>query len=162
MRQKALDVDWGFQGFETSMTSHLVTRWKAAALQTDRGACVVHQGSRPGHPVEVGTMNLRRRPTRSLALSWLLVLAMAATTAGAARRLWHASAGNTAGWADMTPQERIDHQQRLRGFTRHADCVAYEAAQRQRVRERVRRRGGAWPEQPPSACDELRARGALR
>lgn len=43
-----------------------------------------------------------------------------------ARGPWRASEGNTAGWHFMSPEERIEHQARVRGFTNYAECQAYQ------------------------------------
>ncbi|KIZ40264.1 hypothetical protein OO17_18050 [Rhodopseudomonas palustris] len=43
----------------------------------------------------------------------------------ASARPWRADEGNTRGWQLMSPQERIDHQARVRGFTDYRSCEVY-------------------------------------
>lgn len=58
-----------------------------------------------------------------------------------ARGPWRASEGNTSGWQYMTPEERIAHQARIRGFTNYADCLAYRQAHHRQMAERAQARG---------------------
>ena len=97
-------------------------------------------------------------PSRAVGLSAcglaILLLQFTPMTTAQARGPWHAAAHNTARWHDMSHRERVEHQRRMRGFTRYSDCVAYETERQQ-------------PSNKPGqadlrACDELRALGRLR
>lgn len=73
---------------------------------------------------------------------WLwLALAFFLAGPAAARGPWRASESNTSGWQYMTPEERIAHQARIRGFTNYADCLAYRQAHHQQMAERAQARG---------------------
>ena len=43
-----------------------------------------------------------------------------------ARGPWRASETNTRGWQFMTPEERIEHQAKVRGFGAYEECRAYQ------------------------------------
>jgi hypothetical protein len=68
---------------------------------------------------------------------------------------WHASETNTRGWQLMTPEERIEHQSRIRGFTSLAECRAYQLWHHQRMEERAKQRGKALPTRRRDICEHL-------
>ncbi len=105
----------------------------------------------------------RRPPVRVLALAGALTLAAAAAGGSAwARGPWRADAANTAGWALMDPDERVEHQRRLRGLHSLEECRRHDAAHRRAMAERARRAGHALAAPPEDACAQLRAHGRLR
>jgi hypothetical protein len=53
----------------------------------------------------------------------------------------------TAGWSMMTPQERQDHQARMRSMTNYDGCRAYMDQHHQQMVERARQQGRAVPSQ---------------
>ncbi|MBI2277617.1 MAG: hypothetical protein HYU74_09720 [Dechloromonas sp.] len=73
----------------------------------------------------------------------------------AARGPWRASEANTRGWQLMTPQERIAHQSRIRGFTTLDECRAYQLGHHQLMDERARQRGVALPGGGRDICAHL-------
>lgn len=75
---------------------------------------------------------------------------------------WRAHEGNSPGWRHLTPAERVEHQRRLRGFTRLADCKAYLAEHHALIAERARRGGEPWVPHSPDTCDRLQQEGRLR
>ena len=75
---------------------------------------------------------------------------------------WRAEVGNTYGWQFMTPNERIEHQRRMRSFSSYEDCKAYQAEHHARLAERARRAGVDLTPRDDSGCEQLRARGKLR
>ena len=58
-----------------------------------------------------------------------------------ARGPWRASEGNSAGWQFMSPEERIEHQARIRGFRTYDDCQAYRQQHHALMEERARAAG---------------------
>jgi hypothetical protein len=54
---------------------------------------------------------------------------------------WRASDENTLGWQVMTPQERIEHQSRVREFTDYDACEAYRIQHDELMAERAKQRG---------------------
>jgi hypothetical protein len=78
---------------------------------------------------------------RSCGSLFLAAMAMAQMTAPVAAGPWRAGEGNTPGWALMTPEERIEHQAIVRGFTRYDECHAYQIAHHRLMEERAEQRG---------------------
>ncbi|MBL8394621.1 MAG: hypothetical protein JNK99_07715 [Candidatus Accumulibacter sp.] len=74
---------------------------------------------------------------------------------------WRADTGNTSGWQLMTPDERIEHQRRMRSFATYDDCKEYQARQHAEMVERARRAGIVLQPRQESACERLRARSRL-
>lgn len=80
-----------------------------------------------------------------------------------ARGPWRASAENTRGWQFMTPEERIEHQSRVRGFNTLEECRAYQQGHHKLMEERARERGVAVPAGGRDICGHLKpAAGADR
>ena len=73
-----------------------------------------------------------------------------------ARGPWRADEGNTPGWALMTPEERIEHQATVRGFTNYEDCRAYQIAHHRFMEERAEQRGLPPPGGGHDFCARLR------
>ena len=71
---------------------------------------------------------------------------------------WRAHAGNSAGWKAMTPDERMEHQRRMRSFGAYEACRRYETEQALRMQQR-RAAGDAMADAEQSACRQLRALG---
>ena len=71
---------------------------------------------------------------------------------------WRAEEGNTRGWQLMTPQERIEHQARVRGFADYTSCDTYRTRHHAVMVERARRRGLALPGSHWDFCDRLQPR----
>lgn len=55
---------------------------------------------------------------------------------------------NTPGWSLMTPQERQEHQTRMRSMTSHEECKAYAEQHHQAMAARAKDKGLATPAQP--------------
>ncbi|MDP2827610.1 MAG: hypothetical protein Q8O37_03290 [Sulfuricellaceae bacterium] len=75
---------------------------------------------------------------------------------------WHAAGQNTAGWQFMTPNERVDHQRRMRSFDRYEDCRAYQAEHHALMAERAQKAGVTLEQREHSGCEQLRNRGKLQ
>lgn len=82
-------------------------------------------------------------------------LVLSATPAAAAP--WRADDGNTRGWMLMSPQERIEHQGRVRGFTDYNACEAYRAEHHALMVQRARERGLDLPHGGRDFCDHLKS-----
>jgi hypothetical protein len=74
---------------------------------------------------------------------------------------WRAHAGNSAGWKAMTPDERMEHQRRMRSFGAYEACRRYETEQALRMQQR-RAAGDAMGDGEQSACEQLRALGQFK
>jgi hypothetical protein len=63
----------------------------------------------------------------------------------------------TPGWTLMTPQERQEHQQRMRAMTNYDECKAYQDQHREQMAARAKERGGKALAQPRrDACAALK------
>lgn len=70
-------------------------------------------------------------------MAWLLIMAASASARGPVR----ASEGNTSGWHLMSPQERIEHQSKIRSFKTLEACRAYQAEHHQLMLTRAQAQG---------------------
>ncbi|MDS4015981.1 MAG: hypothetical protein RKP46_16760 [Candidatus Accumulibacter sp.] len=70
---------------------------------------------------------------------------------------WRASEANTRGWQLMTPEERIEHQARIRGFRTYEECQRYRLAHHEQMEERARQRGLELPRGKRDICEHLQA-----
>lgn len=62
----------------------------------------------------------------------------------------------------MSPEERVEHQRRMRSFTSYEACVAYQAEHHARMAERAQQAGVALAPKAESGCERFRARGVLK
>lgn len=90
-----------------------------------------------------------------LVIATLLLCSVAAADAGGP---WRASPSNTRGWQLMTPEERIEHQARVRGFTDYDACQAYRTRHHDLMAERARQGGLTLPDGGRDFCDHLKPR----
>ena len=97
---------------------------------------------------------MRTRMNRGLIITLLLFVAGAAHAH--ARGPVRASEGNTRGWQLMTPEERIEHQAKIRGFTTYEVCRSYQVGHHQLMEERARQRGMVLPQGRRDICEHLR------
>lgn len=75
---------------------------------------------------------------------------------------WRAGAHNSSGWQFMSPEERIEHQRRMRSFASYDECRAYQAEHHALMAERARQAGVVLEPRDESGCEQLRARGRLQ
>jgi len=73
-----------------------------------------------------------------------------------ARGPWRASEANTRGWQLMSPEERVEHQSRIRSFTTLDECRSYQLSHHQLMEERARQRGMALPGGGQDICEHLK------
>ena len=62
----------------------------------------------------------------------------------------------------MTPDERIEHQRRMRSFESYEECNAYQAEHHALMAERALREGVTLKRKTESGCEQLRQRGSLK
>lgn len=94
---------------------------------------------------------MQKKFVTALAIGLLLI------GTASARGPWRASEANTRGWQFMTPEERIEHQTRIRGFSTLAECRSYQLSHHQLMEERARQRGIALPGGGQDICEHLQA-----
>jgi hypothetical protein len=88
-----------------------------------------------------------------MTLSGPLLLAAAFTAD--ARGPWRASEDNTRGWQLMPPEERVEHQARVRSFKTLDECRAYQQEHHRQMEQRARERGLALPSGGRDICERL-------
>ena len=62
----------------------------------------------------------------------------------------------------MSPDERVEHQRRMRSFTSYDACIAYQTEHHARMADRARLAGAALTPKVDSGCERLRADGVQR
>ena len=77
---------------------------------------------------------------------------------------WAANQGNTWSWSLMTPEERIEHQNKMRGFKTYDECKTYQEEHHKLMEARAKEKGVALPMGKGGryGCDHMRARGFLK
>ena len=103
-----------------------------------------------------------KRPTIT-AVVLVLATALAAGPA-LAKGPWAANHGNTWGWQLMTPEERVEHQNKMRSFKTYDECKAYQEAHHKAMEARAKEKGMTLPAMRPGSygCDNMKARGFLK
>jgi len=86
----------------------------------------------------------------------LAVFALTLAQAAFARGPWRASESNTSGWQLMSPQERIEHQARIRGFSDYEACRAYQLEHHRLMEARAQERGVQLRPGRRDVCEHLR------
>jgi hypothetical protein len=80
-----------------------------------------------------------------------------------ARGPWAANQGNTWGWQLMTPEERIEHQNKMRSFKTYEECKAYQEEHHKQMEARAKEKGVTLPPMGPRyGCDNMKARGYIK
>lgn len=102
---------------------------------------------------------------RAIIVAVLLAFAcvFAVSSAHAQPGRWSGNQGNTYGWQLMTPEERAEHQTKLRGLTEYSACKDYVDSHRNRMDERAKEKGLTLPAtRRNNPCDRMKARGFLK
>ncbi len=99
-----------------------------------------------------------------LAATILSLLVASIATSTLAQGPWMAEKGNTWGWQLMTPEERVEHQNKMRGFKTYDECKVYLEEHRKLMETRAKEKGVTLPAMRPSAyaCDNMKAQGFLK
>lgn len=77
---------------------------------------------------------------------------------------WTANKSNTRGWEMMTPEERMEHQDKMRSLKSYEECIAYQKERHAQLEARAKENGQVMPmfERRPLGCDYLQAKGFIR
>lgn len=92
---------------------------------------------------------------RTFQVFFILALVFASLPSQA-RGPWRASEDNTRGWQFMTPEERVEHQAKIRGFRTLDECQIYRAEHHRLMAERAARQGGQLDGGGRDICRHLR------
>lgn len=74
---------------------------------------------------------------------------------------WNAGSGNTPGWALMTQQERVEHQNRMRSMKTYEECSAYLSEHRAQMAQRAQAQGTTL-RAFRNPCDMMKNRGWIK
>lgn len=85
----------------------------------------------------------------------LVAVLLAFAGSASARGPWRASEGNTTGWHLMSPEERIEHQAKIRSFKNYEDCHAYQLEHHNLMVARANEQGLQLPEKSRDFCKHL-------
>ena len=73
------------------------------------------------------------------------------------------SKGNTWGWQLMTPEERTEHQNKMRSFKTYDECKAYQQEHHTQMEARAKEKSITLPAMGSGyGCDNMKARGYLK
>jgi hypothetical protein len=76
---------------------------------------------------------------------------------------WAADQGNTWGWQLMTPQERTEHQTKMRSFKTYDECKTYQTEHHKQMEARAKEKGVTLPPMGSGyGCDNMKARGFIK
>ena len=75
---------------------------------------------------------------------------------------WKWNSGNVAGWQLMTPEERTEHQNKMRSMKTYEECTAYQQEHRKLMEQRAKEKGATLPTPRMNACDRMKARGLIK
>lgn len=94
--------------------------------------------------------------------AWVMLALCIFAGSALSRGPWRASESNTRGWELMSPQERIEHQARIRGFATLAECEAYQSEHRREMEARAAQLGKQLQGGGRDFCEHLRPAPAAR
>lgn len=97
-------------------------------------------------------------------LAAVLLLSSLGIGIAEARGPWMAGKGNTRGWSLMTPEERTEHQNKMRSFKTYDECKAYQEEHHKQMEARAKEKGVTLPMGKTGGygCDNMKARGFLK
>jgi len=75
---------------------------------------------------------------------------------------WKWDSGNVAGWQLMTPEERTEHQNKMRSMKTYDECTAYQQEHHKLMEQRAKEKGATLPTPQTNACDRMKARGLIK
>ena len=94
--------------------------------------------------------------------SLLLAALLLCTGAAQARGPWRANEANTQGWRLMSPEERIEHQAKIRQFKTYEECHAYQLEHHRLMEARASAQGRTLGPGRRDVCARLPPSGAQR
>lgn len=69
---------------------------------------------------------------------------------------------NTPGWTLMTPQERTEHQAKMRAVKTYDECKLLQAEQHADMQARAKEKGVTLNTPRQNGCDNMKARGFIK
>lgn len=93
---------------------------------------------------------------------FIALLALLCVDTALARGPWRADEGNTTGWDLMSPEERVEHQARIRGFKSYEPCQAYQQEHHRLMVAKATERGLNPPGHRRDFCEHLKESASKR
>lgn len=93
--------------------------------------------------------------------AWMMLALLFFAGSAMSRGPWRASESNTRGWELMSPQERIEHQARIRDFATLAECEEYQTEHRREIDARALRLSKQLLGERRDFCEHLRPNPAV-
>ncbi|MBT1070347.1 hypothetical protein [Pelotalea chapellei] len=75
---------------------------------------------------------------------------------------WQGNQQNTYGWQLMTPEERTEHQNKLRSFKDFGACKEYIDEHHKQMEERAKERGITPPVMKRNPCETMKSKSMLK
>jgi len=75
---------------------------------------------------------------------------------------WKWDGDTVPGWQFMTPEERTEHQNKMRGMKTYDDCEAYHKEHRELMEQRAKGKGMTMATPRRDPCDMMKARGIIK
>jgi len=69
---------------------------------------------------------------------------------------------NTPGWSLMTPEERTEHQTKMRAVKTYDECKALQTEQHAAMEIRAKEQGVTLPVPRQNGCDRMKAKGFIK
>jgi len=104
-------------------------------------------------------MNLRRIATITI-LGAMLAAPAFARHGNAAHYNWNKD--NTPGWSLMTPEERGEHQAKMRAVKTYDECKTLQDEQRNIMETRAKDKGMTLRPPRKNGCDSMKAKGYIK
>ncbi|MFZ4536169.1 hypothetical protein [Propionivibrio sp.] len=70
--------------------------------------------------------------------------------------------GNTTGWSLMTPEERTEHQTKMRAVKTYDECKLLQTEHHAAMEVRAKEKGVTLPTPRQNGCDRMKARGFIK
>ena len=101
-----------------------------------------------------------------LALSLAAVALAQGPGAGEPGRKWQSwqfGANNTSGWVLMSPEERVEHRNKMMSFQTYDECRIYVEGHHKMMEARAKEQGKTVPATPRSnLCERMKQAGRLK
>lgn len=104
---------------------------------------------------------MKRKVTLAMFLSTAILASTAFAAPGGPGRFAF-DKSNVPGWSLMTPEERIEHQNKMHSFKTYDECKTYQQEHHTLMQQRAKEKGATLPTPRANACDRMKARGFLQ
>jgi hypothetical protein len=124
-----------------------------------------HRGVQIARRISESTKEQMMMMNKTSIAGWTLCLGLALTAGTAlARGPWTMNRSNTWSYSLMTPQERTEHQNKMRSFKTYDECMAYQDEHHRQMEARAKDKGVTLPPAGKGTygCDNMKAQGYFK